>query len=280
MGNFFKSRAFIAMCIIAVLLIGLSLLSMSERGRVTIFEDVFGIIVTPIQKASNRLVSAAGDFGAVFTQYDQLQQENKQLKEQLTQAQEKLRDTEQYIVENKSLRSIIGLVEEKQDLELAMAHVTGSDLGGYSQTLTLDKGSLQGIKDKSLVIAGEGVVGYISEVGATWSKVTTILDPTCEIGVLLTRTGHSAVLQGDTTLSPEGRCKASYLKNDITLSVGDDLETSGIGGIFPGGLFVGRVKEIKSEATGLSQYAIIEPAVNIAKTDTVFIIKNFEGKED
>lgn len=280
MGNFFKSRAFIAMCIIAVLLIGLSLLSMADRGRVTILEDIFGIIVTPIQKASNRLVSAAGNFSEVFTQYDELKEENEQLKKDLTQVQQELRDAEQYIVENKSLRSVIGIVEEQQDLELAMAHVTGSDLGGYSQTLTLDKGSLQGIEEKSMVITGEGIVGYVSEVGSTWSKVTTILDPTCEIGVMLTRTGQAAVLQGDTTLSPDGRCKASYLKNDITLAVGDDLETSGIGGIFPGGLFVGRVKEIKSEATGLSQYAIIEPAVNIHKTDTVFIITNFKGKEN
>ncbi|MBQ6947645.1 MAG: rod shape-determining protein MreC, partial [Clostridia bacterium] len=265
MGNFFKSRAFIGMCIAAVLLLGLSLLSMADSGRVTVFEDLAGIIITPIQNASNRLVGASGNFVKVFTEYEDLTEENKQLKEELANAQSQLRDAEQYVVENKSLRSIIGLSEEHEDLEFAMAHVTGKELGGYSQTMTLDKGSLQGIAPKSLVITGEGIVGYISEVGATWCKVTTILDPTCEIGVLLTRSGQAAVLQGDTTLSPDGRCKASYLKNDVTLAVGDNLETSGIGGTFPGGLFVGRIKEIKSETTGLSQYAIIEPAVNIKK---------------
>lgn len=267
------------MCIIAALLLGLSLLSMADTGRVTILEDLFGVIITPIQKASNRLVGAAGNFSKVFTEYEALESENEQLKKELTQAQEELRDAEQYIVENKSLRSIIGIAQEQQDLEFAMAHVTGKELGGYSQTLTLDKGSLQGIEAKSMAITGEGIVGYVSEVGSTWCKVTTILDPTCEIGVLLTRCGQAAVLQGDTTLSPDGRCKASYLKNDVTLAVGDSLETSGIGGIFPEGLFVGRVKEIKSETTGLSQYAIIEPAVDIKQVDTVFIITNFKGKE-
>ena len=279
MGNFFKTRAFIGMCIIAALLLGLSLLSMADTGRVTILEDLFGVIITPIQKASNRLVGAAGNFSKVFTEYEALESENEQLKKELTQAQEELRDAEQYIVENKSLRSIIGIAQEQQDLEFAMAHVTGKELGGYSQTLTLDKGSLQGIEAKSMAITGEGIVGYVSEVGSTWCKVTTILDPTCEIGVLLTRCGQAAVLQGDTTLSPDGRCKASYLKNEVTLAVGDSLETSGIGGIFPEGLFVGRVKEIKSETTGLSQYAIIEPAVDIKQVDTVFIITNFKGKE-
>lgn len=279
MGNFFKTRAFIGMCIVAVLMLGLSLLSMADSGRVTIFEDLLGAIVTPIQKASNRLVGAAGDFGKVFTEYGTLQQENEQLKKELADAKGQLRDAEQYIVENKSLRSIIGLAEEKPDLSFAMAHVTGKELGSYSQTMTLDKGSLHGIEPKSMVITGEGIVGYINEVGSTWCKVTTILDPACEIGVLLTRSGQAAVLQGDTTLSPDGRCKASYLKNDVTLAVGDNLETSGIGGIFPDGLFVGRVKEIKSEATGLAQYAIIEPAVNIKEVETVFIITDFKGKE-
>lgn len=279
MGNFFKTRAFIGMCIVAVLMLGLSLLSMADSGRVTIFEDLLGAIVTPIQNASNRLVGAAGDFGKVFTEYGTLQQENEQLKKELADAKGQLRDAEQYIVENKSLRSIIGLAEEKQDLSFAMAHVTGKELGSYSQTMTLDKGSLHGIEPKSMVITGEGIVGYINEVGSTWCKVTTILDPTCEIGVLLTRSGQAAVLQGDTTLSPDGRCKASYLKNDVTLAVGDNLETSGIGGIFPDGLFVGRVKEIKSETTGLAQYAIIEPAVNIKEVETVFIITDFKGKE-
>ncbi len=279
MGNFFKTRAFIGMCIIAVLLLGLSLLSMADSGRVTILEDLAGIIVTPIQKASNRLVGAAGDFGKVFTQYEELQAENEQLKKELTELKGQLRDAEGYIVENKSLRGIIGLAEQRQDLEFSMAHVTGSSLEGYSQTITLDRGSAHGIEAKSMVITGEGIVGYVSEVGTTWCKVTTILDPTCEIGIILTRSGQAAVLQGDTTLSPEGRCKAGYLKNDATLAVGDNLETSGIGGIFPDGLFVGRIKEIKSETTGLSQYAIIEPAVNIKELDTVFIITNFKGKD-
>lgn len=279
MGNFFRTRAFIGMCIVAVLLLGLSLLSMADSGRVTILEDVVGAVITPIQKASNRLVKASGDFVKVFTEYEDLLAENKKIKEELANAQAELRDAEQYIVENKSLRGIIGLAQEQQDLEFALAHVTGKELGGYSQTMTLDKGSLQGIEPKSLVITGEGIVGYINEVGSTWCKVTTILDPTCEIGVVLTRSGQAAVLQGDTTLSPDGRCKASYLKNDVTLAVGDNLETSGIGGIFPDGLFVGRIKEIKSEASGLSQYAVIEPAVNIKEVETVFIITNFEGKE-
>lgn len=275
MGRFFKTRAFIAMCIIAVFLLGLSLLSMADRGRVTIFEDFLGIIVTPIQKASNRLVGAAGNFKKVFTEYDTLEAENQQLKDKLAETEEQLRDAEGDVLENQTLRGALKLAEEKPDLAFVSAHISGSDTDGYSKTLTLDQGSVHGVAARDMVVTGEGVVGYVSEVGTTWCKVITILDPSSQIGVVLTRTGESAVLQGDASLAADGRCKASYLKNDVTLSVGDSVETSGVGGVFPGGLMVGRVREMKSESTGLSQYAIIEPAVNIEALSTVLIITDF-----
>ena len=263
------------MCIIAVFMLGLSLLSMANRGKVTIFEDILGIIVTPIQKASNRLVGAAGNFKKVFTEYDALEAENQQLKEQLAEAQEQLRDAEGDVLENKTLRGALSLAEEKPDLSFVSARISGRDMDGYSRTITLDQGSVHGVAARDMVVTGDGIVGYVSEVGTTWCKVVTILDPSSEIGVRLTRTGESAVLQGDSSLAADGRCKASYLKNDVTLSVGDNVETSGVGGLFPDGLMVGRVREIKSESTGLSQYAVIEPAVNINDLTTVLIITDF-----
>lgn len=266
------------MCIIGALMLGLSLLSMAERGRVTILEDVVGIIVTPLQKASNRLVGAAGNFKKVFTEYDALEQENNKLKEELADAQQQLRQAQENILENKTLRGALSLAEEHPDLTFASAQVSGRDMDGYARTLTLDKGSAHGIAARDMVVTGEGIVGYVNEVGTTWCKVITILDPSSQIGITLTRTGEAAVLRGDAALAPEGWCKASYLKNDVTLLVGDSVETSGIGGLFPQGLMVGRVRETKSESTGLSQYAVIEPAVDIQSLSHVLIITDFGVK--
>ncbi len=279
MGKFFRTRAFIAMCIIAVLLLGLSLLSMSERGKVSIFEDIFGIIVTPLQKASNRLVGASGNFKRVFTEYDTLQQENENLKEQLAQVKEQLRAAEQDIMENKTLRGALKLAEEHPEFTFTSAHVSAMNLDGYTQSLTLNKGSVHGIHRRDLVITGEGVVGYVSDIGTTWCKVTTILDSSLELGVVLTRTGQTAVLQGDATLATDARCRLSYIKNDITLSVGDTIETSSVGGLFPEGLLVGSIREIQSDPSGLSQYAIVEPAVAVNELDTVLVITDFTGKD-
>ena len=280
MGRFFRTRAFIAMCIIAALLLGLCLYSMASRDKVSLFESVFGAVFVPIQRASNRLVSAAGSFKAVFTEYDALKEENETLKKELADVSAKLRDAEQDSVENKHMREILGIAEEKEDLAFSMAHITAKEQTGYSCTITLDRGSVSGIRSKDMVMTGDGIVGYVTEVGVSWCKAVTILDASCEIGVTLTRTNQAGVLEGDVTLAEQGLCKVSYLKNDVTLSVGDSVETSGVGGIFPKGLFVGRVKEIKSEASGLAQYAVLEPAADLTNADTVFIVTDFEGKEE
>ncbi len=279
MGRFFRTRAFIAMCIIAALLLGMSLYSIASRDKVSLFESVFGAVFVPIQRASNRLVSAAGNFKAVFTEYDALKEENASLKEQLADVSAKLRDAERDSVENKHMREILGIAEEREDLTFTMAHITAKEQTGYSRTVTLDRGSFSGIHPKDMVMTADGIVGYVSEVGVSWCKVVTILDASCEIGVTLTRTQQSGVLQGEILLAEQGLCKISYIKNDVTLAVGDSAETSGVGGIFPKGLFVGRVKEIKSEASGLAQYAVIEPAADIMSVETVFVVTQFEGKE-
>lgn len=272
---FFKSRAFIAICILAVLLLGMSLLSMTERGKVTIFEDIIGIIVTPLQRASSRLVGAGGDFAKVFTEYDALQAQNEQLQKDLEKAQAQLRDAQQAMVENENLREILSLAEQNENYRFSMAHVIAKEQTGFSATITLDRGSAQGLQMQDMVVTGAGVVGYVSELGTTWAKVTTLLDSTCEIGVIASRTQDIGVLEGDFTLAENYLCRLSYLKNEAALTIGDSLETSGIGGIFPKGLFVGRVKEIKVEAHGLSQYAIIEPSVDFTDLDTVFVITEF-----
>ncbi len=275
---FFKSRTFISICILAVLLLGLSLLSMTERGKVTIIEDILGIVITPLQRASSRLVSAGGNFAEVFTEYEALEQKNEQLQKDLEKAQAELRDAQQAIIENDNLREILNIAEQNEDYTFKMAHVIAKEQTGYSAMITLDRGSAQGLAMQDMVITGAGVVGYISELGTTWAKVTTLLDSSCEIGVLASRTQDIGVLEGEFTLAENYLCRLSYLKNEASLSMGDSLETSGIGGIFPKGLFVGRVKEIRAEAHGLSQYAVVEPAVDFSDLDTVFVITEFDGE--
>ena len=156
--------------------------------------------------------------------------------------------------------------------------MVGSDQNGYSHTLTLSQGSADGLALKDLVMTADGVVGYISELGLTWSKVTTILDSACEIGAVVTRTRDVGVLDWEYELSEEGLAKLAYLNTGVVLQSGDTVETSGVGGIFPKGILLGRVRELRTESHGISQYAVLEPAVDVDRIHTVFVITNFESE--
>ena len=115
-------------------------------------------------------------------------------------------------------------------------------------------------------------------LGLTWCKVSTVLDSSCEMGAIVTRTGDVGVLDWDYALSEEGLLKLAYLDAGVVLTAGDAVETSGVGGVFPAGVLLGRVKELKTESHGISQYAVLEPAVDVTKVSTVFVITNFESE--
>ena len=278
MGGFFRSKTFIAICIVAALLLGMMALDVSSSGHLSFLENITGSLITPIQNFCATAVKNGGNLIKAYTDYEDLAAENAKLKSELAKSGQLIRDAEKYAQENQSLKAMLGIAEKHADFEFAACTVVGSDQNGYSHTLTLSRGSADGLALKNLVMTADGVVGYISELGLTWSKVTTILDSSCEMGAIVTRTQDVGVLDWDFSLSEEGLAKLAYLNTGITLQSGDAVETSGVGGIFPKGILLGRVREMRTESHGISQYAILEPAVDIDRVHTVFVITNFESE--
>ena len=278
MRGFLKSRTFIAMCIVAALLLGMTVRDTASNGHLTIFENLAGSLVTPVQNFCATMAKHGGKLIKAYTEYEALEEENAKLKSELASAGTLIRDAEEYANENQSLKAMLGIAEEHADFKFAACLVVGSDQNGYSHTLTLNQGSADGLEEKDLVITADGVVGYINEVGLTWSKVTTVLDSACEIGAIVTRTQDIGVLDWDYSLSEEGLLKLAYLDTGVVLNSGDSVETSGVGGVFPKGVLLGRVRELRTESHGISQYAVLEPAVDVDAVRTVFVITNFESE--
>jgi len=275
MRDFFTSKTFISICIIAVLLLGMMTVSSVERGKVTFFEDFVGIVITPIQNFVTTVARKSGNFVAVFSDHDKLKEQNEQLKDEINALKEQLRDAQKYMLENEELKSALAIKNENPDFEFCPAVVVASEQSGYSYMVTLNKGSVNGIEKRDVVMSNGAVAGYVSEVGTTWCKVTTILDSSCEMGVMITRTQDIGVLEGDFALASNGNCKVSYLENSVQLNSGDSVVTSGIGGVFPAGLLIGNVQEIKPETHGISQYAVTSPAIDISKLKNVLVITDF-----
>ena len=138
--------------------------------------------------------------------------------------------------------------------------------------LTIDAGSADGLEKNDSVVTAQGMVGYVSSLTEHSAQVTTILDSNMSAGARLVRTGEIAVAQGDYQLMTDGKLKVSYLSRDADVVVGDTVQTSGSGGLFPKGLGIGTVESIQTESDGMSNYAIIQPLVDISSLTRVYII--------
>ena len=118
----------------------------------------------------------------------------------------------------------------------------------------------------------------MSYVGATYAKVKTILDASISVGAHDARTRDGGVVSGTVELSVEGLTKMRYISNQHQMKVGDIVCTSGLGGIYPYGLTIGKIREIKPEEHDISLYALLEPVIDVRKVTDVFVITDFEGQ--
>lgn len=123
------------------------------------------------------------------------------------------------------------------------------------------------------------MVGYVSSVAPTSAEITTVVDTDMQAGALITRTRDIAIAEGNYELMSEGFLKLSYLKKDADVVIGDTVETSGRGGIFPKGIMIGTVERIIPEEHGISNYAVVRPFVDVEAVSHVFVIKSFDVTE-
>jgi len=154
--------------------------------------------------------------------------------------------------------------------------IVAKNADNWTRSFTINKGSAAGIAPDNCVITAEGMVGYVSEVGATWATVTAITDTTMEASAIASRTRDVASAEGDFELMSHGLFRLSYLPKNTQLLAGDVIETSGVGGLFPKGIVLGSVVEVKNEGHGISKYATVKPAVDLDHINHVLVIKSFE----
>jgi rod shape-determining protein MreC len=276
--EFFNSWRFRIMAIVALIIIGIMLRAATSVGNASYLANVVSVVVTPIQSISAQISNAASDFLASFTTYGAVKSENDKLKKQMQDLTSKLVDYDRIEQQNVQYKEYLGIKDANPDFKFATAMVISKDTGQWFSSFTIDKGSIDGIIAKDPVITADGLVGYVSQVMPTSCVVTTILDPTTQVGSIISHTSDVCMSQGSRELAADGKLKITYITRNSLVSKGDIIITSGIGGIYPKGLKIGTVEDIKLDIDGMSLYAITQPMVNITDVKYVSIITDFRGK--
>jgi rod shape-determining protein MreC len=148
------------------------------------------------------------------------------------------------------------------------AEVVGEDPSSWFRTIIINKGSEDQIARGMGVVTEEGIVGQVSKVSAKLAQVLLIVDYSSNVDTLLRRTRAKGILEG----KAEGICQLKYLSRLEDVKVGDEVVTSGIGGIFPKGLVVGVVKSVEKKSYGMFQKVLVTPKVDFGKLEEVLVL--------
>lgn len=278
MRNFFSSKFLIVILLIVSICLGMAVYT-GASGKASPLTKLVGIVVSPFQQGVSKVVGKINDSYDYAFQYDQMKQENETLKKQVRDMEQKVRDADVAIQENDRLRLLLGIKERNRSFQFEVAEVIAHTPTDWATTLTIDKGSKVGIEEGDCVITEDGMVGYVSMVAPTYSEVVSVIDMEMQAGALITRTRVIAIAEGDYALMADGCLKLSYLDTDADIVIGDTIETSGRGGVFPKGIMIGTVESIVPEEHGISNYAVVKPFVDMESVHGVFVIKDFEVTE-
>ncbi len=275
MKKLFKNRCVFGLIVVVIVLSIVIGVVNAVNSDVKFTENVFQVIITPVQGLLTKAGGGVSDFFGYFSNVDKLKDEISRLEKENKELESELNKSEISIRENEELRKLLGLKESYPELELESAEIVARDPINWYNTFTIDKGAVHGVAINQAVISvDKALVGRICEVGTTWSKVMTINDPGHAAGAEVVRSGEYGIVEGDSALAVDGNCRLSFVSKNANIIVGDKIVTSGLGGVYPKGLSVGKVLEIRPDVQGISQYAVISPDAKIEELKAVFIIKN------
>ena len=280
MGGFFRSRGFVIMlAVIAVLAILIAVTY--DRVQVTFIEDAVNSVLSPIQsfsvKASNSIIDF---FERVFSSTD-LDKENEQLKVQLAQYEIIENELNTLREENERLKGLLNYTEITQNYMYVTARVIGKSQGVWFSEFTVNAGRNDGVMENQAVVNSKGLVGRVSSVSANTCKVTSIIDSTSDVSVMVERTRDYGFARGILNVDEKEKLELYYLPSGYDLVPGDNILTSGIGGIFPKGIAIGTVTEVsRANEDTEDRNAIIQPAVDFLRLEEVMIVNMEEQEEE
>lgn len=270
-----RQKWFPAAAVAAVLCVAAAVYSGVTGGNNFVTRGVRAILLPGQRAATHMAVTVADRYNQVF-HYDDMKSENESLKQKVAELTQQLESVQNTTDENQSLRELLGFAERNTEFSYAEAEVVGRTLDEWSSVLSIDAGKAEGLEINDCVITGIGMVGYISSLDEHSAQVTTILDTNMSAGVRVLRTDVLAVAEGDYQLMADGKLKVSYLDKDADVVVGDTVQTSGTGGMFPKGLIVGTVEQIQTESDGMSNYAVVKPMIDISALTQVYVITDVQ----
>ncbi len=240
------------------LLLGILMRHAPEATQKSVISAALASVFYPAQM----VISSVDEFRSVAHENEMLKEENARLRQETYYASEALQELAR-------LHALVRF-DDKWDYPIVTARVVGHNPGRFLTTLVINRGTSRGVKEDMPVFSMNGLVGKVSKAALTHSRVQLLVDPNLKLSVLERRTRVVGFLE-----SVDGRTLSAMIPTHAGVKVGDTLITSGLGGIFPKGIPVGTVTQIRPSDWEVMQLMDVVPFQEFSSLEEVFVM----GKE-
>ena len=276
MKDFFDTWKFKILVGIAVFLVGIMAYA-GANGRLTAApQELLSVAAAPFQKVAAVVSGGVASLWEKYTSIDDVMAENETLKAENAELRQQMVDYDRVKAENQAYKALESIQSQRPEMSYLSSFVIGRDPLDSFYGFTLDRGTLDGVAVNDAVVSDQGyLLGMVVEVEPTSCKVMTILHPNFNAAGVVSRTRENGILNGNTTYAPDGLCTLTNLERSTETRAGDQVITTGLGGVFPPDLLVGVVQELVPEVSGKSTIAVIKPGTDPRTVRHAFIITSF-----
>lgn len=267
-------RAFILAVALVMAFLLMTLQVRHDRAVVSFTRQAVLFLVSPVIKVTAVTVSSVSRVWGDYVDLRNLREESLRLTREAAVLQRRISYLEEQALETQRLQGLLAMREISR-AEFLAARVVGKDATNWFKTVLIDRGSLAGIRRNLPVVAPDGLVGRVVEVTPTAAKVQLITDPVSAAGGLIQRTRVTGIVSG----SLGAGLKVRYLPLMADIAIGDEVVTSGMGGVFPKGIPLGRVIAAERRSGALFQEATLAPKVDLSRLEEVLILMGTESRD-
>lgn len=271
-------RVILALCTIACFI--MIIFSFKYQDKINPVKTYIGNVIQPMQRGINSLGHKIYDFVDLFQTKQTILDENKKLKEQL----ESVKSENISLIEDRnelaSLRELYRLDQGYKQYPKVAARVVSHDDTNWYNEFTIDKGSDDGIQKNMNVIAGNGLVGIVSELGKSYSKVRSIIDDNSYVSGMFVRTSDLCDVKGNLTTLKNGYIDVERISIDSEIEEGYEVVTSYQSDRYLEGILIGYVSDIKPDPNNMTMTAKLVPVVDFSRLDTVLVITQVSNYDE
>ncbi|MFV0528101.1 MAG: rod shape-determining protein MreC [Lachnospiraceae bacterium] len=277
----FKFKSKHIFVLMTLLCISLLIASASGRFPGAPINTAAGYIVLPFQNTINVIGNWFSDIKNGFDDTQVLAQENKTLQAQITELEEENTNLRNGQTQLERLQELYKIDKTLSNYDKIGAEVIAKDSGNWYNSFVINKGSNDGIEVDMNVISGDGLLGIITQVGASWARVTSIIDDGRNVSGMASSTGATCVVSGDLTLMEDGKIQFSQLANsDDLIQVGESIVTSHISNKYVPGILIGYISEMQADSNQITYSGYLIPAADFQQIHEVLVITNLKETVD